>query len=182
MRRTARFPKLSDFPEQVQEVNASSPPAAFRDLGRFRLVQTAEVISNLRAALTPESREDANDWLVQVEHLLVDAYLMFELAAQAAQDDEELLKALQRPVGICVPATEHCRALPLYGWRLQHLDEVAAGMEAAELSLAKGAAASPWAALVQGRSRLRGERLRAAFELGFLIRMYQRVMEAGDRG
>lgn len=89
MRRTARFPRLSDFPEQVREVNASSPPAAFRDLGRFRLVQ--------------------------VEHLLVDAYLMFELAAQAAQDDEELLKALQRPVGNCVPATEYCRALPL--WR-----------------------------------------------------------------
>ncbi len=182
MRRTARFPRLSDFPEQVQEVNASSPPAAFRDLGRFRLVQTVEMISSLSAALPPESKEDANAWLVQVEHLLADAYLMFELAAQAAQDDEELLKALQRPVGNCVPATEYCRALPLYGWRLQHLADVAAGMEAAELSLAKGAAASPWAALVEGRSRLRGERLRDAFEMGFLMRMYQRVVEAGDRG
>lgn len=179
MTRATRFPRLGDFSERVQEVNASSPPGDLRELGRFRLAQANLLLDSLCAALTPESRAAGERCLKRVQDLLLDAYLMLALADQASRDDQALLKALQGPEGSGLPATERCRALPLAGWQLRHRDDVADGMAAAELSLALGAAASPWTALAEGRARKRGDRARSAFELGFLMHLYQRLMHAG---
>ena len=144
MTRASRFPRLGDFSERVQEVNASSPPGDLRELGRFRLAQANLLLDSLCAALTPESRAAGERCLKRVQDLLLDAYLMLALADQASRDDQALLKALQGSEGTGLPATERCRALPLAGWQLRHRDDVADGMAAAELSLALGAAASPW--------------------------------------
>ncbi|MDH4655547.1 LasR-specific antiactivator QslA [Pseudomonas sp. BN606] len=176
MSRTAYFPLLSDFSEQLQEVNACSPPGDFRELGCYRLVQASAAVDSLLAALTPESRADGEPYLRYLQHLLLDAYQMIELSAQVAEEDQALLEALQRPISRRIPSTEHCRELPLVGWRWKHRQTVLAGMATAEACLAQGANATPWAALAEGRSQLRGERARAAFELGFMMRMYQRVM------
>ncbi|WP_342245449.1 hypothetical protein [Pseudomonas sp. OTU5201] len=53
MSRSASFPALSDFSEQVQEVSASSPPGAFRQLGNYQLVQASAAVDSLLDALMP---------------------------------------------------------------------------------------------------------------------------------
>ncbi|WP_251701959.1 LasR-specific antiactivator QslA [Metapseudomonas boanensis] len=172
------FPKPDDFPDDILVVDADSPAEEIRALGTYRLVQVTQLIQRMRT-LCAKGRQEAQEFGMAfdgVEALLMDAHLKFEQAASKPmpfpiQDDSAGLKVEKLTV---IPATAHCRELPLNLWQARHVDDLQRGMSAAETCL-KQAKSSPWASFMYLRDRVPAGRPRNAFEAGFLIRMYQRM-------
>lgn len=172
------FPKAENFPDDILVVDSDSPAEDIRALGTYRLVQVTQLIQRMRT-LCAKGRQEALEFSMAfdgVEALLMDAHLKFEQAASKPeppppQDHSDHLKVNKLMV---IPATAHCRELPLNLWQVRHVDDLQRGMSAADACLEQ-AKSSPWASFMYLRDRVPAGRPRNAFESGFLIRMYQRI-------
>lgn len=77
-----------------------------------------------------------------------------------------------------VAATPYCRAIPLLERQGKHIEALRKGMLAAERSVSIRYTVAPWAALVHGRTAIASGLPRHAYEYGFVIRLYQLLLEA----